>query len=166
VIAVYADEMAAFDVPEVEILQRFADDLAYGIVALRTRERQEEAEAQLREMLRSKDKFVATIAHELRTPLTAVVGFAQVLQDEGSGLSANDRAEMMRAVTTGPSIQAASRSAGSTPANDSSVFVLNDGVREANAAPADQPAFPATYPTQLSSPKRPTAIPLFHTSHS
>jgi signal transduction histidine kinase len=96
VIAVYAGEMAAFDVPEVEILQRFADDLAYGILALRTRERQEEAEAQLREMLRSKDDFVATIAHELRTPLTAVVGFAQVLHDEGSALSPDDRAEMMQ----------------------------------------------------------------------
>jgi signal transduction histidine kinase len=96
VIAVYAGEMAAFDVPEVEILQRFADNLAYGIVALRTRERQKEAEAQLREMLRSKDDFVATIAHELRTPLTAVVGFAQILQDEGSVLSPDDRAEMMQ----------------------------------------------------------------------
>ena len=96
VIAVYAGEMAAFDVPEVEILQRFADDLAYGILALRTRQRQEEAEAQLREMLRSKDDFVATIAHELRTPLTAVVGFAQVLHDEGSALSPDDRAEMMQ----------------------------------------------------------------------
>ena len=101
VIAVYADEIAAFDVPEVEILQRFADDLAYGIVALRTRERQEEAEAQLREMLRSKDRFVETIAHELRTPLAAVVGFAQVLQEEGSGLSPDDRAEMMRMLIDG-----------------------------------------------------------------
>jgi signal transduction histidine kinase len=101
VIAVYADEIAAFDVPEVEILQRFADDLAYGIVALRTRERQEEAEAQLREMLRSKDRFVETIAHELRTPLAAVVGFAQVLQEEGSGLTPDDRAEMMQMLIDG-----------------------------------------------------------------
>lgn len=96
VLAVYANELAAFDVPEVETLQRFADDLAYGIDALRTRERQQEAEAQLREMLRSKNDFIATIAHELRTPLTAVVGFAQVLQEEGSALSPADRAEMMR----------------------------------------------------------------------
>jgi signal transduction histidine kinase len=101
VIAVYADEIAAFDVPEVEILQRFADNLAYGIVALRTRERQEEAEAQLREMLRSKDRFVETIAHELRTPLAAVVGFAQVLQEEGSGLTPDDRAEMMQMLIDG-----------------------------------------------------------------
>jgi len=96
VLAVYAGEVAAFDYPEVDTLQRFADDLAYGIAALRTRERQEAAEAQLRETLRSKDDFIATIAHELRTPLTAVVGFAQLLQDEGSALSTGERAEMMR----------------------------------------------------------------------
>lgn len=95
VLAVYADEVGAFDAPEIETLQRFANELAYGIEALRTRERQEAAEKQLRKMLRTKDEFVATIAHELRTPLTAVVGFAQVLLDGGSAISPGERAEMM-----------------------------------------------------------------------
>jgi len=98
VLAVYADEVAAFDEPEIGILQRFADDLSYGIDALRTRERRQEAERQLRETLRSKDEFVATIAHELRTPLTAVVGFAQVLKEEGSNLPPAERAEMIRMI--------------------------------------------------------------------
>jgi signal transduction histidine kinase len=35
---------------------------------------------QLRELVRSKDEFVATVSHELRTPLTAVVGFANELR--------------------------------------------------------------------------------------
>jgi PAS domain S-box-containing protein len=35
----------------------------------------------LRELVRSKDDFVATVSHELRTPLTAVVGFAHELRD-------------------------------------------------------------------------------------
>ena len=39
------------------------------------------ATEQLREMVRSKDEFVATVSHELRTPLTAVVGFANELRD-------------------------------------------------------------------------------------
>jgi signal transduction histidine kinase len=95
VLAVYADEVGAFDAPEVETLQRFADGLAFGIEALRAREGQEAAEHQLRKMLRTKDEFVATIAHELRTPLTAVVGFAQVLLDGGSDISPGERAEMM-----------------------------------------------------------------------
>ena len=98
VLAVYADEVAAFDEPEIGILQRFADDLSYGIDALRTRERRQEAERQLRETLRFKDEFVATIAHELRTPLTAVVGFAQVLKEEGSNLPPAERAEMIRMI--------------------------------------------------------------------
>ena len=39
------------------------------------------ATEQLRELVRSKDDFVATVSHELRTPLTAVVGFAHELRD-------------------------------------------------------------------------------------
>ncbi|MEX1207040.1 MAG: PAS domain S-box protein, partial [Acidimicrobiia bacterium] len=38
------------------------------------------ATEQLRELVRSKDEFVATVSHELRTPLTAVVGFANELR--------------------------------------------------------------------------------------
>jgi PAS domain S-box-containing protein len=38
------------------------------------------ATEQLRELVRSKDEFVATVSHELRTPLTAVVGFAHELR--------------------------------------------------------------------------------------
>jgi signal transduction histidine kinase len=98
VLAVYDRQPDAFDDPEVKVLQRFADDLAYGIAALRARERQREAETQLRELLRSKDDFIATIAHELRTPLAGVVGFAQVLRDEAEALDPESRAEMIRVV--------------------------------------------------------------------
>jgi PAS domain S-box-containing protein len=98
VLAVYDREAGAFDEAGVKVLQRFADDLAYGIAALRTRERQREAESQLRELLRSKDDFIATIAHELRTPLAGVVGFAQVLRDEDGELDHETRAEMVRLV--------------------------------------------------------------------
>ena len=98
VLAVYDRLPGAFDDPEVKVLQRFADDLAYGIAALRARERQREAETQLRELLRSKDDFIATIAHELRTPLAGVVGFAQVLRDEADVLDAESRDEMVRLV--------------------------------------------------------------------
>lgn len=98
VLAVYDRQPHAFDDPEVKVLQRFADDLAYGIAALRARERQRAAEAKLRELLRSKDDFIATIAHELRTPLAAVVGFAQVLRDDAEVLDPESRAEMVRLV--------------------------------------------------------------------
>jgi signal transduction histidine kinase len=98
VLAVYDWETAAFDELEVTLLQRFADDLAYGIAALRARERQNEAESQLRDLLDSKDELIASIAHELRTPLAGVVGFAQVLRDDADTLDAESRAEMIRLV--------------------------------------------------------------------
>src|SRR5665811_710308 len=56
------------------------------------------AQKALEASLRSKNELIASVAHELRTPLTAVVGFAQVLQDETSGLSAEERAEMIRVI--------------------------------------------------------------------
>jgi len=48
--------------------------------------------------LRSKNELIASIAHEMRTPLTAVVGYAQVLQDETSGLSGEERTEIIRVI--------------------------------------------------------------------
>jgi len=95
---VYAGVPWAFDDLEVEILQRFAGYLAYGIVALRTQARRELAESQLRDSLRSKEQLIASISHEMRTPLTAVVGFAQLLQISDSGLSADERAELIRSI--------------------------------------------------------------------
>jgi PAS domain S-box-containing protein len=98
VLAVYDRQAGAFDALGVEVLQRFADDLAYGIAALRTRGRQREAESQLRDLLESKDDLIATIAHELRTPLAGVVGFAEILRDETDTLDPQSRAEMIRLV--------------------------------------------------------------------
>jgi PAS domain S-box-containing protein len=45
---------------------------------------------QLRQLVRSKDEFVATVSHELRTPLTAVVGFAHELRDGLDELDAEE----------------------------------------------------------------------------
>ena len=97
-IIVYADVPWAFDTLEVEILQRFAGYVSYGIVALRTQARRDTAEAQLRDSLRSKEQLIASISHEMRTPLTAVVGFAELLQIEASGVSDEERSEMIRSI--------------------------------------------------------------------
>jgi signal transduction histidine kinase len=96
-LGVYANHPGAFDAVEMEMMQRFADYLAYGIVALRNRTQREEAEAQLRQTLRSKNELIASISHELRTPLTAVVGFAQILR-EPNDFPAEDRAAMIRSI--------------------------------------------------------------------
>jgi signal transduction histidine kinase len=97
-IIVYAVVPWAFDTLEVEILQRFAGYLSYGIVALRTQARRELAEGQLKESLRSKEQLVASISHEMRTPLTAVVGFAEMLQLPDSELTDEERFEMIRSI--------------------------------------------------------------------
>jgi signal transduction histidine kinase len=97
-IIVYSTVPWAFDTLEVEILQRFAGYLSYGIGALRSQSRRKRAEGQLRDSLRSKEQLVATISHEMRTPLTAVVGFAELLQFPESGLSDDERIEMIRSI--------------------------------------------------------------------
>ena len=97
-LAVYDHQANAFDTAGMKVLQRFADDLAYGIAALRARARQKKAEARLRELLESKDGLIATIAHELRTPLAGVVGFAQVLRDDNDSLDTESRAEMVHMI--------------------------------------------------------------------
>ena len=48
------------------------------------------ASERLEQLVRSKDEFVASVSHELRTPSTVVVGFAQELRSNLSGLSRED----------------------------------------------------------------------------
>lgn len=57
------------------------------------------ARQKLTESLDSKDHLVASVSHELRTPLTTIVGFSQLLDDPGSGLSTSDQSEMIHHIT-------------------------------------------------------------------
>jgi PAS domain S-box-containing protein len=50
VLNIYAGEPDAFDVEEVKLLTELADDLAYGIMALRTRVEQKRAESEVRKL--------------------------------------------------------------------------------------------------------------------
>ncbi len=56
-----------------------------------------ERQAELEELVRSKDELIASVSHEIRTPLTALVGFAQLLGEEG-GLTEEERREMIHAM--------------------------------------------------------------------
>ncbi len=44
------------------------------------------AYAELKEVIRSKDEFLASISHEIRTPLTAVLGFSSLLRQDSASL--------------------------------------------------------------------------------
>lgn len=79
---VYAGVPDAFDGEEVELLEQLAADLAYGIVALRTRaDRERQAEALVgSERLASLGRLAAGIGHELKNPLTVVAGRAHMMR--------------------------------------------------------------------------------------
>ncbi|MBT8214062.1 MAG: GAF domain-containing sensor histidine kinase [Acidimicrobiia bacterium] len=53
---------------------------------------------QLRDVMRQRDTFIATVSHEIRTPLTAVIGYIGLLADPNAGLSPEERAELMATV--------------------------------------------------------------------
>ncbi|MEN8114998.1 MAG: HAMP domain-containing sensor histidine kinase [Actinomycetota bacterium] len=70
-------------------------DLSNVTVAIVDITRQREAERRLRDLVESKDQFVATISHELRTPLTAVVGIAEELRDTNGSIGEAERSELL-----------------------------------------------------------------------
>jgi len=55
----------------------------------------EQSYSRLEQLVRSKDRFLASVSHEIRTPLTSVVGFASVLRDDTDQLSSGERNELV-----------------------------------------------------------------------
>ena len=54
--------------------------------------------ATLEHLVEVKGEVIAAVSHELRTPLTAVRGFADVLLESGSDVSASDKAKMIATI--------------------------------------------------------------------
>jgi PAS domain S-box-containing protein len=61
---------------------------------------QVEAQDQLQEIVASKDQLIASVSHELRTPLTAILGFAELLRGPQTGLSTQERVELVQSIAT------------------------------------------------------------------
>lgn len=58
----------------------------------------EAANEDLKRLIASKDQLIASVSHELRTPLTSVVGFAKLLEIEGSDLEPEERGMVIRTI--------------------------------------------------------------------
>ena len=50
---------------------------------------------QLKDLIRSKDRFLGAVSHELRTPLSSVLGFAEILRDSSSNLDDAEKQEFL-----------------------------------------------------------------------
>ena len=80
---------------------RFSEDLEGALareekLRLHAEKARHRAEAErLADIVKAKDRFVASVSHELRTPLTAVLGFAEILRDTEDSLSPEERAELV-----------------------------------------------------------------------
>ena len=85
-LTIYSKVPDSFSGEEINLLTELANDVAYGITAIRWKIAQARAEKQLqkyaedlKELNATKDKFFGIIAHDLKNPFTSILGASEVL---------------------------------------------------------------------------------------
>jgi signal transduction histidine kinase len=85
-LAIYSTVTDSFSTEEVDLLTELANEVAYGITAIRWKIAQAKAEKKLKkyaedlkELNATKDKFFGIIAHDLKNPFTSILGASEVL---------------------------------------------------------------------------------------
>ncbi len=76
---VYATEPDAFDSEELNLLEELANDLSYGLAALRDKIEREKAEEALVKSSNKIKMFAYSVSHDLKNPAIAIYGLAKRL---------------------------------------------------------------------------------------
>jgi signal transduction histidine kinase len=79
VLDILSTEEDDFDTDDVSVLQTVANQITIALENARTYVTEREAAKRLRELDRSKRRFLVNMSHELRTPLTNIIGFSRLM---------------------------------------------------------------------------------------
>jgi two-component system, OmpR family, phosphate regulon sensor histidine kinase PhoR len=83
---------------EASLVQHVAGNLAHGLVQGQLITAQRQVLERLRDLDRAKNEFVATVNHELRTPLSSIIGYLDLIIDDGEGRLPEETSRMLEVV--------------------------------------------------------------------